>query len=344
MNFEYLINKEHIDLSFNSLHDGNIEVLVEVLEKSEVLGELNLWDNRIALADDKFTDALAQNRTLRVLSLGSNNITSDGMKRLAAALKVNQSVQELHMGDNCMGNDGAKSFADALTANTALQMISLYGNNIGDEGAQCLATSFKENQNLRVIWLHENKIGNDGAQSLVDALQCNHVIEKLFLLGNRITNRSIENEIQDVLADFAGRKRRAQDAQRVLAAAQHDKDAIVFSNDNGGDTTAKDKEIAMLKAALKSKDKEMKAQAEEIAALKMVLKNQITFKDAEIAGLKAVLDNSNTTTHMAEEIDLQSNTKSNTVSGVVVVESAFEDARDDTDNDPLILHAVASTE
>ena len=47
MDFDYLVKKEHIDLSFNGLHDGNIDILVEVLEKSTVLKELNLYSNRI---------------------------------------------------------------------------------------------------------------------------------------------------------------------------------------------------------------------------------------------------------------------------------------------------------
>eukprot|EP00584_Thalassiosira_punctigera_P001692 CAMPEP_0172537240 /NCGR_PEP_ID=MMETSP1067-20121228/8875_1 /TAXON_ID=265564 ORGANISM="Thalassiosira punctigera, Strain Tpunct2005C2" /NCGR_SAMPLE_ID=MMETSP1067 /ASSEMBLY_ACC=CAM_ASM_000444 /LENGTH=82 /DNA_ID=CAMNT_0013322495 /DNA_START=223 /DNA_END=468 /DNA_ORIENTATION=+ len=78
VNFEYLVKKEHIDLSFNSLTDTNADILVDVIEKSDALKELNLWSNRIALADDKFANALAKNSSLRVLSLGSNDIASEG--------------------------------------------------------------------------------------------------------------------------------------------------------------------------------------------------------------------------------------------------------------------------
>ena len=75
LNFDSLVKKTHINLSFNGLHDADIDVLVQVLSKSEVLKELNLWSNQISLSDsDAFTNALAANRTLRVLSLGSNQI------------------------------------------------------------------------------------------------------------------------------------------------------------------------------------------------------------------------------------------------------------------------------
>jgi len=346
MDFECLVEKKKIDLSYNSLHDGNIEILVEVLEKSEVLEELNLWSNFIALADDKFTDALAQSRTLRVLSLGSNQLACKGIERLAESMKVNTSLQEIHLGDNNMGDDGAKSFADALKVNTALQVIGIYGNNIGDEGVEALAASFKTNHHVRTIWLHENKIGNAGAQHLVDALRDNYAIEQMFLIRNRITDSRIEGEITEILADATGRKSRAA-KQRLLSAAEKNQDEIFLGNDYG-ERSWKDAEIAHLKAELRGKDEEMKAQEEEIAELKTVLRNQINHKDKEIAGLKAVLErpprapSPQSSPYVSKVYKKESIAPDNTASTSAEATVFEDDARDD--NPATTLHFLSALE
>jgi len=349
MDMEFLVKKKRVDLSFQNLHDGNIEILVEVLEKSEVLEELNLWSNFIALTDNKFTNALAQNRTLRVLSLGSNQIACEGAKRLADSIKVNQSLQEIHLGDNNMGDDGAKSFADALKVNTTLQVIGIYGNNIGDQGVESLAASLKNNQNVRTVWLHENKIGDAGARHLADMLRDNHTIEHVFLIGNKITDRRIEAEIEKTLADVSGRKSRAAD-QQLLSAVEKTQDSIVFESTDGkgGSDVAKDAQIVYLKAELKRKDEEIKAQEEEILELKKILQNQINHKDEEIAGLKAVLERPPRAPSPLSSPNVSKICKKKCVDPVNTPSTSAEaavsedDARDD--NPVTTLHLVSSTE
>lgn len=74
MDFDSLAKKKKIVLTCKDLKDGDIEVLAEVLEKSTIVEEMNLMLNQISLSDDKFTDALAQNKSLRILNLYNNNI------------------------------------------------------------------------------------------------------------------------------------------------------------------------------------------------------------------------------------------------------------------------------
>ena len=77
MEFDSLVNKKKIVLTCKNLHDGDIEVLAEVLEKSTVVEEMNLMMNQITLSDDKFTDALARNKSLKVLNLYGNKIGAE---------------------------------------------------------------------------------------------------------------------------------------------------------------------------------------------------------------------------------------------------------------------------
>jgi acylphosphatase len=77
MEFDSLVNKKKIVLTCKNLHDGDIEVLAEVLEKSTVVEEMNLMMNQITLSDDTFTDALARNKSLKVLNLYENKIGAE---------------------------------------------------------------------------------------------------------------------------------------------------------------------------------------------------------------------------------------------------------------------------
>jgi len=115
--------------------------------------------------------------------------------------------------------------------------------------------------------------------------------------------------------------------------------------------SSKDKEIAALKAALKQKDEELHAkdaeiaaQEDEIAALKEVLKNQITYKDEEIAGLKAVLENSHAEVPRSPTMELMMSKSKSFAVEPVVEEDSLDDTRDELENDTGTLHIVASTE
>jgi hypothetical protein len=75
MDFDSLINETKISFSCKDLKDDDIvEILAEVLEKSSVVTEIDLMLNQLTLSDDIFTDALAMNKSLKVLNLYNNKI------------------------------------------------------------------------------------------------------------------------------------------------------------------------------------------------------------------------------------------------------------------------------
>ncbi|KAL7531577.1 hypothetical protein ACHAWF_003831, partial [Thalassiosira exigua] len=67
MDFDSLVQQKEIRLGKKDLHDADLIVLAEVLRKSKVLEELNLYENSITLAEGQFVDALAKNQSLRYL-------------------------------------------------------------------------------------------------------------------------------------------------------------------------------------------------------------------------------------------------------------------------------------
>lgn len=269
MNFDQLVKRKCIDLSFNGLHDANIDVLVDVIQKTTELHSLNLWGNRIALDDDKLTDAIAENSTIRVLSLGSNSIEGEGGKRLAAAIKVNTSIVELHLGDNRIADEGAEHLADALASNGTIRILGAYGNGIGDKGAKSLAASFKSSKSLRGVWLHENRFGEEGSREIVEAVKKNYDIESIFLLNK------YDSDIKAILEDPARKEKaleaaEADAATTAVAAARVEDEANSIQKNKQllEELSSKIAEIAMLKAKLDLRDEELKAKNEEIASLK----------------------------------------------------------------------------
>ena len=288
MNFDQLVKRKCIDLSSNGLHDANIDVLVDVIQKTTELHSLNLWGNRIALDDDKLTDAIAENSTIRVLSLGSNSIESEGGKRLAAAIKVNTSIVELHLGDNRIADEGAEHLADALASNGTIGILGAYGNGIGDKGAKSLAASFKSNKSLRGVWLHENRFGEEGSREIVEAVKKNYDIESIFLLNK------YDSDIKAILEDPA-RKEKALEAAAAEAEAaatataataaarvEDEANSIQKSKQLLEELSSKIAEIAMLKAKLDLRDEELKAKNEEIASLKAAALEKSTMKALSI--------------------------------------------------------------
>jgi len=234
MEFDNLINATKINLSCKNLRDDDLAVIIALLQESKVLQELWLGGNRINLADGKFTDALANNRTLRVLVLGKNQIETEGMKQLANALKVNQTLQGIHLRNNQINDEGAKIFAGALMINKSLQVINLRFNKIGNDGATSLAASIRENKILSQIDLRCNEISASGAKPLADALEMNHTIEILDLEeGNRI-GKLMRVRFETIFRDP---RRKAKQLEMIIAlkdwmmaAKEEEIETLTFEN------------------------------------------------------------------------------------------------------------------
>lgn len=61
-----------LDLNFlrgKGLYDNDLDILIKAIQQSTVLDDLNLYNNKLTLADGKLIDAIANNKTLKWLSL-----------------------------------------------------------------------------------------------------------------------------------------------------------------------------------------------------------------------------------------------------------------------------------
>mmetsp|Transcript_5346 Transcript_5346/g.9457 ORF Transcript_5346/g.9457 Transcript_5346/m.9457 type:complete len:291 (+) Transcript_5346:119-991(+) len=233
MNFDDLVKRERIYLDDKDLHDGDsdIEVLIRVLQESEVLEVLLLCSNQITLSDGTFTDALAQNHTLRVLNLYNNKIGVEGATRLAEALKVNRTLQQIHLG----------------------------WNHVGDKGAQMLADSFNVNSSLRQIWLNGNRIGDNGAHKLANALASNYSPIQLTLADNHISSDMNKN-IKSIHDFMVKRDHEMKSKNEEIAA----KDRALLGKEE--ELASKIEQIASLEAHVKQLEQSLASKDNKIAS------------------------------------------------------------------------------
>ena len=111
-----LVPKKYIDLSYQGLNDTNIdELLLDVLQANVTcLTQLNLYGNRLTFnsSSTQLVMAIGACTSLKVLSLGDNNIGPEGAANIAShIIAVTTSLVELHLGDNQLGDGGTTSIA-----------------------------------------------------------------------------------------------------------------------------------------------------------------------------------------------------------------------------------------
>ena len=104
------------------------------------------------------------------LSQASNDA---GAARLARALHANRSLVVLTLHLNRISTTGGIAFAEALRLNTTLTSASLSGNCLTDAAAVALAASLAANQTMTRLDLSRNSIRAIGAQALRQALHTN---------------------------------------------------------------------------------------------------------------------------------------------------------------------------
>ena len=181
-------------LSMPPYTDDNWDILAEIIRTTASLEKLEFQSGTaIALQNDKVAHALANNRTIKTLTLWQKHwdfayaYGNKGAKVVAAILKENSTIEVVHLNKNYIGGKGARAIADSLKHNKSLRYIDLEHNQIGNEGAKAIAEALKENtSSLQELLIGRNNIGDQGAKVIAEALKDNTSLQKLFLSGNSI--------------------------------------------------------------------------------------------------------------------------------------------------------------
>jgi Ran GTPase-activating protein (RanGAP) involved in mRNA processing and transport len=181
-----------INRNNKNLRDEDLDEIIKEMETSTVLMEVKLQKNRITLADGRFTTALASNTSLQKISLPDNNISDEGVRRLAGSLKVNNTLRCIDLSGNLISKVGAKFLAEALMVNKLLEDMNLRTNSIGAKGVLSLATALKVNKTLKSIDLSGNQISKVGVKFLAEALMVNTSLMAIKLNGYNINDEGAQ--------------------------------------------------------------------------------------------------------------------------------------------------------
>lgn len=126
------------------------------------------------------------------LDLSNNEITVNGISRLAVLLKENPILKSLKLQGNPIGDTGAFKIAELLENNHVLTEIDLGGDHIPNQtqishlGAEVLARACLKS-NIRTLSLWGNKIGDKGFKHMIDMLILNPRLAFLGVGRNQIT-------------------------------------------------------------------------------------------------------------------------------------------------------------
>ena len=150
-------------------------------------GRLDLCKQALGPAGCKrVTEALAQNRSIVSLLLGTDGIGNAGAMDVARLANANKTLEVLYLGCNKIDALGVAPLAASLSApDSSVTGLWLKRNPVGADGAALLAKMLETNRTLRTLDLVNTRIGPDGLAALTDALiQPHSVVERLYLGGN----------------------------------------------------------------------------------------------------------------------------------------------------------------
>ena len=165
--------------------------LANVIKTNSSLEELGLSGNDLRLSAIEILQALKGNFTLKVLGLGTNNMTGDVVYDLANIIKNNSNLEQLGLGLNKLG-PSTSIILQSLQNISKLKFLNLSSNSMTGQVAEDLANVIKNNSNLEELILEDNKFG-PSAVVIVKALEINSKLKVLSLNGNNMTAQVAEH-------------------------------------------------------------------------------------------------------------------------------------------------------
>ncbi len=143
---------DRLDLIHCSIHDRHLNLLANVLPMRETLECLDSGYNPgiTLVSEHSFTNALACSGTLCHLYLSGCNIGDKGANSVADVLNVNvnKTILVINLNDNKISSRGGEFLAAALEVNETLEVMHL-GNNMKG-GATALGIRFV--RVLHIAW------------------------------------------------------------------------------------------------------------------------------------------------------------------------------------------------
>ncbi|XP_040188174.1 NACHT, LRR and PYD domains-containing protein 3-like isoform X2 [Rana temporaria] len=179
---------EELALSRNHLTDSSCPHLASVIRNNRILRTLNLGGNN--LEGPHFRDLMEALTTSRIeeLVLSSTHLTDSSCPHLASGIRNNQTLRTLDLYDNNLEGPHFRDLMEALTT-SRIEELQLYDNHLTDSSCPQLASGIRNNQTLSTLILIGNNLEGPHFRDLMEALTTSH-LEEFVLYNNQLTDSS----------------------------------------------------------------------------------------------------------------------------------------------------------
>ena len=175
------------NLQDNNLNSSSAESMIECLEHTPFLEELNLSNNCFLLANlEKLTTRLYMLHNLTDLNISGNIINITNAKTLAPALKYMTGLLKLDMCGIHMGNISLNILSKSIMCMTKLECLNLGSNWTGGESQDDLVLILQSLPNLKDLDLSYSEIGTAKMNILAPVICKLSKLKRLNLRGNEI--------------------------------------------------------------------------------------------------------------------------------------------------------------
>jgi len=188
-----------LDLEYSNIGEDAASKLVEGIRCNNVLEQLWLRGNALC---DKGTGVILSSlqsvKTLLVLDLSFNNISSISSDGIASVIKSNSSLGQLWLDGNNLQTDGVIRIADALQNHCRLRLLSLSKNGITKDAGEAIYTIVCGNVLMEVLMLGKNYL--QSSSGICELFKGNNCFSRLIILD--LFNNKITKECANGLADI----------------------------------------------------------------------------------------------------------------------------------------------
>jgi Ran GTPase-activating protein (RanGAP) involved in mRNA processing and transport/predicted esterase len=170
-----------LDLVNTGLLDVGVLTLSRALVHNQGLKHLYLGTNGLGVSSATSLAVVLRECALESLYVDCNRLGDEGVRALAAGLAQNTSLRRLSLASNRIGPSGMAGLAEAIVDHPSLQFLNLgwtratnavheAGNMLGDEGAAVLAELLRSGPKLTALDVSHNQISQDGLDLIAEAV------------------------------------------------------------------------------------------------------------------------------------------------------------------------------
>ena len=148
----------------------------------------NLAVSRVYLLDIIINSVLLG--VLESLDISCNNISDEGIKKVAIAIQINTTLQELNISMNKITDEGAKRLAETIQVNTTLQELNISKNWISKEGVMRIVEACTINRTLHKLVCTHNNLSKSGLAAINEYIKKENAVQIFVGSWNSLCTKS----------------------------------------------------------------------------------------------------------------------------------------------------------